>query len=319
MRVAISIEKFNPETDSRPHVSDFGVDAHRGMTVLDALIRLKQEVDGTLSFRCSCRSAICGSCAMVINGKEKLACMTQINEEWERHQSIRLGPLQNLRVIKDLAVDMAPFWGKVRAITPWLESSSSPGSATPQEELTLLPETVKNFHNVEACIMCGACVAACTTLEVSKDFLGPAALAKAYRFMADPRENAKPRRLEKLAENDGIWDCVRCNFCVEVCPKDVKPMEAIIRLRRMALNEGVNHHLGARHIDVFNRIVRHEGRLNETLMPLGMLLKKPVRLLKVIPLALKMLLKGKAPSPIQKPIPGIKKIRELFQARENRT
>ncbi len=133
--------------------------------------------------------------------------------------------------------------------------------------------------------------------------------------MADPREEKKEARLNHLMEDDGIWDCVRCNLCVEVCPKDVQPMEAIIRMRRKAISQGADH-LGARHITVFSDIVRREGRLNETLMPLKLLLKSPLRLFKVAPLALKMLWKGKAPSPFQKPIPGITKIREIFKMRE---
>jgi succinate dehydrogenase / fumarate reductase iron-sulfur subunit len=134
--------------------------------------------------------------------------------------------------------------------------------------------------------------------------------------MADPREERKRSRLQDLMADNGIWDCVRCNFCVEVCPKDVKPMEAIVRMRRLALAGGLTDHLGARHITVFSKIIRWKGRLNETLMPLGMLIKKPLRLLQVAPLALKMLFKGKAPSPFKRPIPGISKIRAIFQARE---
>jgi len=318
LRITLEVKKFNPETDAHPYSKDYRINVHRGMTVLDALIRLKQETDGTLTFRCSCRSAICGSCSMVINGQEKLACKTQINEEWERYNSLKVGPMKNMPVLKDLAVDMQPFWGKVQEITPWLENPSTSTPEHQKKELVILPKEMNQFHNVESCIMCGACVSACTSLEVSDGFLGPAALAKAYRFMADPREEKKEERLEYLMENDGIWDCVRCNFCVEVCPKDVQPMEAIIRMRQRAISNGQTHHLGAKHITAFSQIIRQEGRLNETLMPLKMLLNKPAQLIRIIPLALKMLIRGKSPSPFKKPIRGILKIREFFKMREER-
>ncbi|HEX9758099.1 MAG TPA: succinate dehydrogenase/fumarate reductase iron-sulfur subunit [Nitrospiria bacterium] len=318
MRIVLEVEKFNPEADTHPYFKDYRININRGMTVLDALIRLKQETDGTLTFRCSCRSAICGSCSMVINGQEKLACKTQINEEWERYNALKVGPMKNMPVLKDLAVDMQPFWEKVRDITPWLENPSTSSTAYPEKELAILPKEMNQFHNVDSCILCGACVSACTSLEVSEGFLGPAALAKAYRFMADPREEKKEERLDHLMNDNGIWDCVRCNFCVEVCPKDVQPMEAIIRMRRMALSKGKSNHLGAKHITVFSNIVRHEGKLNETLMPLKMLFNKPVQLIKVVPLAFKMLFKGKSPSPFKKPIRGILKIKEIFKMREER-
>jgi len=221
-----------------------------------------------------------------------------------------------MKILKDLAVDMDPFWEKVRSITPWLQHSSPTNRSNSENESTIKPEEMREFHNVESCIMCGACVAACNSLEVSEGFLGPAALAKAYRFMADPREEEKTSRLQNLMEEDGIWDCVRCNFCVEVCPKDVKPMEAIIRLRRKAISAGFSEHPGAKHITVFTEIVRNEGRLNETLMPLKMLWKNPLKLLRVFPLALKMFWKGKAPSPFQKPIAGISKIKAIFKLQE---
>jgi len=232
MRLTFTIQRFNPETEFHSHEEDYRLEVGRGMTVLDGLIRIKNEQDGALALRYSCRSAICGSCAMQINGAEKLACRTSVRKELERHGRIVVAPLKNLPVIKDLVADMSSFWGKVREVTPWLLASRKTEPEQPAGQMTLAPGSYQ-FHNVDACIMCGACVAACTSHEVSKGFLGPAALAKAARFLSDPREAAasKLARLVELEKENGIWDCVRCNFCVEVCPKDVKPMEAIIRLR----------------------------------------------------------------------------------------
>ncbi|MEK7269037.1 MAG: succinate dehydrogenase iron-sulfur subunit [Nitrospirota bacterium] len=319
MRLTFTIQRFNPETDTCPHEEDYRLEVGRGMTVLESLIRIKNEQDGSLALRYSCRSAICGSCTMEVNGVEKLACRTSVRKELERHGGITVAPLKNLPVIKDLVVDMSSFWGKVRDVTPWLLASPKTDAEQPSGQMTLVPGSYR-FHNVDACIMCGACVAACTSHEVSKGFLGPAALAKAARFVSDPRESeaSKRTRLMELEKENGIWDCVRCNFCVEVCPKDVKPMEAIIRLRRAAIEAGLTSSSGARHVTGFAEIVEHEGRLNEALMPLKIVGFNLKRLLRVLPLGIKMLLKGKMPNPLAPPITGIAQVRSIFAAARRR-
>lgn len=308
MRLTFTIQRFNPEVDSSAHPQEIRLDVGRGMTVLDALIRIKQECDGSLALRYSCRSSICGSCAMTINGSEKLACRTSLRKELERHRQITVAPLRNFPVIKDLVVDMAPFWGKIRDVQPWL----SPGSALPRAGGA---HSHPEFHNVDACIMCGACVAACTVFEVSKGFAGPAALAKADRFLSDPREaGASTRaRLSALQGEHGIWDCTRCNFCVEVCPKDVQPMEAIIRLRRASLDRGMTTTGGARHILGFTSLVEQQGHLNEALMPLKVVGLSPSRLLHILPLGIKMLLKGKIPNPLGHAFPGLSHLKALIR------
>jgi succinate dehydrogenase / fumarate reductase, iron-sulfur subunit len=316
MRLTFTIQRFNPERDIHSHAEDYRLEVGRGTTVLDGLIRIKNQDDGALAFRYSCRSAICGSCAMEINGSEKLACRTSVRKELERHGEIRVAPLKNLPVIKDLVVDMSGFWEKIRGVTPWL----GPAQANLESEggqLRLLPGSYQ-FHNVDACIMCSACVAACTSYEVSRGFLGPAALAKAARFVSDPRESdaTKRLRLEDLEKDNGMWDCVRCNYCVQVCPKDVRPMEAIVRLRRAALEAGLTSTGGARHITGFAEIVQHEGRLNEARMPLKIIGFNLWQLLRVLPLGIKMLLKGKVPNPLAPPIPGIDLVRSIFAQRD---
>jgi succinate dehydrogenase / fumarate reductase iron-sulfur subunit len=321
MRATFAIQKFNPEIDARPHLEEYRLDvAWRGNTVLDGLFQIKHQLDGSLTFRASCRSAICGSCPMVINGRERLACQTLIADEIDRSGRIEVKPLRQLRVVKDLVVEMDPFWNKVNAITPWLTPKREAAfvrHARGEIGEVVIPQNVhQTFYNVDACILCGACVSACNSLDVSPGFLGPAALAKAYRFVADPREGERRERLERLTREDGIWDCVRCNFCVEVCPKDVQPMEAIIRLRREAIREGLTEHPGATHITAFMDIVRREGRLNEARMPLAMVWPNLFRMLKILPLGLKMFVKGKVPSFFQRPIKGIREIRRLFKLRE---
>jgi len=315
MRLAFLVRRFNPEADTHPRTQEHHLDVGRGTTVLDALIRIKNEQDGSLAVRYSCRSAICGSCAMDINGSEKLACRTSVRREWERHGRVAVAPLRNLPVIKDLVVDMSSFWGKILDVTPWLSTAVQQSAQAKLPPHRLPPESYE-FHNVDACIMCGACVAACTVHEVSKEFLGPAALAKANRFVADPREpsGVKQHRLAVLEQEHGIWDCTRCNFCVEVCPKDVKPMEAIIRLRRAALEAGLTSTGGARHITGFTELIRQHGRLNEALMPLKIVGFNLPRLFQVLPLGLAMLRKGKVPNPLAPAISGIARVRAIFAA-----
>ncbi|MEP6933675.1 MAG: succinate dehydrogenase iron-sulfur subunit [Nitrospirota bacterium] len=307
MHLTFTIQRFNPEVDPTSHPQEFRLDVGRGMTVLDALIRIKNECDGSLALRYSCRSAICGSCAMTINGSEKLACRTSLRKELERHGRITIGPLRNLPVIKDLVVDMASFWKKIHDVHPWLVSAVWPSQEGVTAPTKTQDQANPQFHNVDACIMCGACVAACTVHEVSKGFAGPAALAKADRFLSDPREapSATRARLSALQDDNGIWDCTRCNFCVEVCPKDVKPMEAIIRLRRASLERGFTTTGGARHILGFTDLVEQQGRLNEAILPLKVVGLAPRGMLRILPLGLTMLLKGKMPNPFGHALLGL--------------
>ncbi len=315
MRLTFTIQRFNPEVDSTSHPQEIRLDVGRGMTVLDALIRIKNECDGSLALRYSCRSAICGSCAMTINGSEKLACRTSLRKELERHGHIAVAPLRNFPVIKDLVVDMASFWKKIHDVHPWLVPGVRLADGDVSVQTLAQGQANPQFHNVDACIMCGACVAACTVHEVSKGFAGPAALAKADRFLSDQRESLSSTRarLSALQDEDGIWDCTRCNFCVEVCPKDVKPMEAIVRLRRASLEQGFATTGGARHILGFTDLVEQQGRLNEAIMPLKVVGFAPRGLLHILPLGIKMLLKGKIPNPFGHTFPGLSHLQSLIR------
>ena len=317
MDVKLSVKRFDPDS-SKPvhHYQDYELEMDESATVLDGLIKIREEVDGSLALRCSCRSAICGSCAMRINGHARLACNTKIVDVGSNgNGAILVEPAGNMPVIKDLIVDTALFWDKIRAVQPWLQ----PTGPEPEQEYVAPNEDMLHLAGVMDCIMCGACVSDCTVLEVDENFLGPAALAKAYRFVADPRDDADVERLGELNEYGGVWDCTRCMQCVEVCPKDVDPMGRIMVLRDKAMEAGYTDTYGARHATAFADSVKHSGWLDELRLPIktfGMF--NIPAMLRLIPIGIRSQLVGKRPPIFHKSIPGADSVRRLFDRVEEK-
>ena len=317
MDATLKIRRYNPDAVRPVHYDqEYRLQLEHSSTVLDGLIKIREEIDGTLALRCSCRSAICGSCAMRINGQARLACNTKAADAMiGGNGSIVVEPAGNMEVIKDLVVDFEPFWDKVRNVGPWLQ----PEGPEPEQEYIASNESMLHLAGVMDCIMCGACVSDCTVLEVDQNFLGPAALAKAYRFVADPRDAADRSRLESLNEYGGIWDCTRCMQCVEVCPKGVDPMGRIMELRDRAMEAGYTKTYGARHAQVFAELVEHGGWLNElrlTIKTLGLFNIK--RMLKMTPLGVRSLFAGKLPPIAHRSIPGVENVRRIFDSAERK-
>jgi succinate dehydrogenase / fumarate reductase iron-sulfur subunit len=315
MEVKLNVRRFDPEGSAEPYYQQYTVDMPGNATVLDALIEAREYHDGTLSLRCSCRSAICGSCMMRIDGKARLACKTQIGSIAKEGDEITIEPGGNLPVIKDLVVDMAPFWSKVRAVKPWLQPEGEP----PEREYLVPNDSMAALGEVMNCIMCGACVSDCTSMEVDGRFVGPAALAKAYRFVGDPRDDATVSRLRELSEPTGMWDCTRCNFCVEVCPKDVKPMDQILKLRSHAVHAGIKNNNGSRHTLAFVELVENNGRLDEFRLPVfteGKL--NFVGQLSYLPSAPRMIKSGKLPPFFPHKIPGVKHVKRIMRRFEKK-
>lgn len=261
MQITIDVGRFDPEAEGQKRYrQDFTLEVEHYYTVLDALIHVRDYVDPTLALRCSCRASICGSCAMRINSHAGLACKTKIVDVLGSDRRVRVDPVGNAPAVKDLVWDMKGFWDKVRAVQPYLQPGDPPGE---DEEYIAPAEDMQHLVGVMGCIMCGACVSDCTVLEVDKNFLGPAALAKAYRFVGDPRDEAKQDRLKDLNEYGGVWDCTRCMECVQVCPKGVAPMDRIMAMRDQTIDSGFKNTNGARHAEAFADIVKKNGRLDE--------------------------------------------------------
>ena len=317
MQVKYSIRRMDPEGDSpASYFQEYEMEMDDSSTVLDGLIKIREEDDGTLALRCSCRSAICGSCAMRINGQGGLACNTKIIDVMRSDGSpIIIEPAGNMPVVKDLIVDFKMFWDKVRSVEPWLQNSGP----EPTAEYIAPNADMLNLAGVMACIMCGACVSDCTVLEVDKNFVGPAALAKSYRFVGDPRDDADLKRLGDLNEYGGMWDCTRCMQCVEVCPKGVDPMGRIMSLRDKAIEIGFDNTYGARHANYFAESVEHSGWLDELRLPINTFgITNVKEMIKLIPVALRSQRAGKVPPIFHKANPGSEYVQKIFEKAENR-
>jgi succinate dehydrogenase / fumarate reductase iron-sulfur subunit len=283
----LKVRRFQPEEAEGPYWESFDVDLDPTLSVLDGLLQAKDRDDGSLAVRCSCRAAICGSCGMKINGQSTLACKTMLEEAQSYAEShavaaqvggdktvtssngdkpeIVVEPMGNMPVIKDLVTDMeSTHWTKIRRVTPWLLPEGDP----PEREYIVPPESMIDITQSMACIQCGACVSACLSMEADPDFIGPAALAKAYRFIGDPRDAEGKERLHDLANDPhGIYDCTHCFSCIDACPKGVAPMDQIMRLRRAADHEEIedqNH--GYSHMATFTKIIEKKGTLDEALL-----------------------------------------------------
>lgn len=261
----LRVRRFDPQTHDGPYWQEFGVALEPHRSVLDAILAAKGDQDGSLGIRCSCRAAICGSCGVRVNGRPALACNTHLRDAVGRgsEATVTVEPMGNMPVLKDLIVDMdAVHWRKIRRVTPWLLNKRP----VPEREYVVPHEDMVDVTQTMACIQCGACVSDCLSMEADPEFVGPAAAAKAYRFVGDPRDAEQEQRLRDLAEDPhGIYDCTHCFTCIDACPKGVAPMSQIMRLRRIA---GSDHHIvdrnnGERHEEAFTTLVHDYGLLHE--------------------------------------------------------
>ncbi len=225
MRVTIKIKRFNPEKDSEPHWREYQVEAEPTDRLLDALNYIKWNIDGTLTYRRSCAHGVCGSDAMLINRRNGLACKLLLKN---LGSTITVEALRGLPLLKDLLVDMEGFFAKYRAVKPFLMADSP----EPEKERLQSPEQLEVYDDTTKCILCAACTTSCPSFWSNEDYVGPASIVQAHRFIFDSRDEGHEERLAILNERDGVWRCRTIFNCVEACPRDINITRAIGEVKR---------------------------------------------------------------------------------------
>ena len=234
----LKVFRYDPEIEGKkePRFDDFYVPFTKGMTVLDALMLARDTYDSSLTFRHSCRQAVCGSDAMFVNGRQRLCCKTQLSE---LEEPVRIEPLPHADVVKDLVVDMEHFYDQMEAVEPYFQTNDYPDGELEEQRQT--PENREKVKMSTRCIWCGACMSSCNIAAGDNEYLGPAAINKAYRFTMDEREGEemKQQRLKILEQEHGVWRCQTQFSCTEVCPKDIPLTEHIQELKREAVKNNL--------------------------------------------------------------------------------
>lgn len=234
-QIALEVTRFSPERDKTPSVQTFDVPLRKEWVVLDALNYIKDKIDGSLSFRWSCRMGVCGSCGMMVNGEPKLTCATFLTDY--APGPVRVEPLKNFPVMRDLIVEITDFLEKLSKVKPWLIRAKE--KAPSEGEYLQTPDQLDTYRQFSMCINCLLCYAACPVYGLDPLFAGPAALALAQRYNMDSRDEGKSERLDILSQHDGIWGCTFVGDCTQVCPKHVDPAGAIQQYKLTATQEWV--------------------------------------------------------------------------------
>ena len=226
MDVQLRILRYDPDRDAAPHWEEYVVPAEPSDRVLDLLHQVKWYQDGTLTFRRSCAHGVCGSDAMLINGRNRLACEYLVKDAGQR---ITVEPVRGSPVVKDLLIDLDGFWEKYRSVMPYLVNDEVPADG---KERRQSQEERDRFEDTSKCILCGACTTACPSFWANPDYVGPAAIVNAHRFIFDSRDHATEERLEIMADADGVWRCRTIFNCVEACPRGINITRAIMEVTR---------------------------------------------------------------------------------------
>lgn len=343
MQVLFKVIRQN--SNQSPWIQTYTIDVNPSSTILDCLNRIKWEQDGSLAFRKNCRNTICGSCSMRINGRSALACKESVAQELNRQSvileqraeqtpnpgaarvtpqngfqsvdfpEITIAPMGNMPVLKDLVVDMAKFWGNLQAVEPYISTAAR---TIPQREFLQTPAERAKLDQTGNCILCGACYSECNAVEVSSEFVGPHALAKAYRTVVDSRDDATESRLEKSNQGiAGVWGCTRCFNCNTVCPMEVAPLDQINRMKGEILDRQTETtSRSVRHRQVMIDLVKQGGWIDERrfgLRVVGNNFRDLRGVLSLIPLGLRMLQRGKFPKAFE-PSPGTQEVRSLIES-----
>lgn len=234
-KVAIKVKvlRYEPEKDKKPYWKNYDLEVDPDYTILDILNDIHWNIDGTLAYRRSCRSAICGSCAMKVNGQNVLACETPMHQF--KGNKLKIEPLPGFKIVKDLVVDMDAFFEKLNRIKPYLILDKP----IPDKEFLQSPREFEEIVDAINCILCGACTSSCPSLWGNDDYLGPAAMLKAYRYIFDSRDDGADERLDIINDRNGIWRCHTIFNCMEACPKNIKITEYLSKLKVKATENSI--------------------------------------------------------------------------------
>jgi fumarate reductase iron-sulfur subunit len=231
--ITLEVMRYRPEQETEPTFQSYEVPLHKDWVVLDGLNYIKDRLDGSLSYRWSCRMGVCGSCGMMVNGEPKLTCATFL--EPYRPGPIRVEPLRYFPIMRDLVTDMTDFMSKLQMVKPWIiRHAEKPLS---QGEYLQTPEELDGYKQFSMCINCMLCYAACPVYGLEPEFIGPAAIALAQRYNMDSRDQGTKQRLDVLSQHEGIWGCTFVGECSKVCPKEVDPAGAIQQYKLTATKE----------------------------------------------------------------------------------
>ncbi len=310
MKITLDLFRYDQAVDTEPRRERVDIEFPETQTVLDALEHAKAEVDGSISFRRSCRSAICGSCSMNINGVTGLACKTPLSTVLREDGSVKLDPMTNFEPMKDLVVHMDPFWDKYSRLKPYLQPADK--DSDHERERRVSPEDMKKLVAVANCVMCATCYSLCPVVSVDPAFAGPAAIAYAYRFIEDTRDAHQRERVAQISD-DYLWLCAHCYAC-SYCPKHVDPQDRIIDTKRRAIEIKMTDGPGPRHALVVAKTIKQTGMLAENEVIAGTVGRFNIRgLLKVMPLGLRMASRGKIPPLFMHPVDKVGEIRTIFE------
>jgi len=224
MEITLRIRRYNPEVDEAPHWEQYTVEAEPTDRVLDLLHQVKWYQDGTLTFRRSCAHGVCGSDSMLINGRNRLACEFLVKDAGP---TVTVEAMRGMAVVKDLLVDMDPFWDKYRQVKPFLVNDEVPIDGRERRQS---PEERDRYEDTSRCILCAACTTSCPVFWTDEDYVGPAAIVNAHRFITDTRDSATEERLQIMADADGVWRCRTVFNCVEACPRGINITRAILEV-----------------------------------------------------------------------------------------
>lgn len=315
--VEVTFRVYRRDGQGPPRFDTFVLEMAEDETVLEGLLRIRDELDPSLAFRGACQQGFCGECALRINSSGRLACRSLVGKLAAPDKPISVEPLRHVPVVKDLVWDMQAFlWSKVEALHPWVAAENPPAA-----EHLVSPEVTADLQKVMSCYMCGLCDEGCTVIAVDDTFLGPAALTKAYRVIFDPRDVHRKEHIAEMQGPRGLWDCVHCFEANSHCPKGIEPTDRIMTLRDVASREGITHPRVARHHASFAASVKSSGWLDEGRLAIEQEgLTNIPGLLNLAPTALRALRRGKAPIPyLHAKRPGAERIRRIFEkVEENR-